>query len=161
MGNFNSPQEACVWVNLSFVGGLGFVILSITKHKIHSLSRNQPWSQHPRHICPPFDPLRLGSQGSQPFSNDPPATGLVAYKAYTCHGFMKATLGLGQLKVTTVLMVVTESGAAYCIIQAINMALDFTDNTNGSPQFSGSSPHSLYLHTARVARLWCNVPLLA
>ncbi|KAJ6595937.1 hypothetical protein B0H10DRAFT_2328439 [Mycena sp. CBHHK59/15] len=45
------------------------------------------------------------------------ATGLIAYKAYTYRGFMQATLGLGQSKVTKVLIVVTESGAAYCVIQ--------------------------------------------
>ncbi|KAJ6595941.1 hypothetical protein B0H10DRAFT_2197284 [Mycena sp. CBHHK59/15] len=58
------------------------------------------------------------------------ATGLIAYKAY----FMKATLGLGQSKVAKILMVVTESGAFYCVIQAINVALNLTDNTSGSLQ---------------------------
>ncbi|KAJ6614412.1 hypothetical protein B0H10DRAFT_2265081 [Mycena sp. CBHHK59/15] len=62
------------------------------------------------------------------------APGLIAYKAYTYHGFMKATLGLGQSKVAKVLMVVTESGDVCCVIQDINVALNLTNNTNGSLQ---------------------------
>ncbi|KAJ6463902.1 hypothetical protein C8R45DRAFT_502974 [Mycena sanguinolenta] len=64
------------------------------------------------------------------------ATALIGYRAYKYKGFVKATLGRpGRSKAAKIMMVLTESGFVYSIIQAINVTLILTDDAPlSSPQ---------------------------
>ncbi|KAJ6551461.1 hypothetical protein B0H19DRAFT_1264103 [Mycena capillaripes] len=64
------------------------------------------------------------------------ATALIGYQTYQYQGFVKAMLGHpGRSKAAKVMMVLTESGFVYSVIQAINVTLILTDDAPlSSPQ---------------------------
>ncbi|KAJ3812832.1 hypothetical protein F5876DRAFT_63672 [Lentinula aff. lateritia] len=63
------------------------------------------------------------------------ATVLIGYQTYLYHGFIKANLSTGRSKAGSIMILLTESGAVYCTIQAIYVTLVLTDDAPlSSPQ---------------------------
>ncbi|KAJ3885008.1 hypothetical protein GG344DRAFT_83230 [Lentinula edodes] len=63
------------------------------------------------------------------------ATVLIGYQTYLYHGFIKANLSTGSSKAGSIMILLTESGAVYCTIQAIYVTLVLTDDAPlSSPQ---------------------------
>ncbi|KAJ7112988.1 hypothetical protein C8R44DRAFT_984842 [Mycena epipterygia] len=66
-----------------------------------------------------------------PLATNVCAVGLIGYRTYTFHRFMAETLGPGKPKAGKMMLVLTESGVLCCIVQAINVALNFSNDVPG------------------------------
>ncbi|KAJ7472678.1 hypothetical protein FB451DRAFT_1175406 [Mycena latifolia] len=78
-----------------------------------------------------------------PLATNVCAVGLIGYRTYMFNGFMTETLGPGKSKAVKVMLLLTESGIVYCIVQAINAGLTLSNTGANEP-----------VAEDKVARLW-------